>query len=158
MTALSEHFTAAELCVSQWAARRGVSNAPPPDVLANLRRTAATMEHVRAVLNGKPLLVSSGYRSPRVNAAIGGARNSAHLRGLAVDFTCPGFGSHLAVCRAIEAGDIAYDQLIHEYPPNGWVHIDFDLPARRQELTKFAGRSGYDAGLLAHPPADRKAA
>ncbi len=150
---LSPHFTLPELTVSQWAARRNISNAPPPSVLANLRRTAAGMEQVRELLGGKPILVSSGYRAPRVNAAIGGARSSAHVQGWAVDFTCPGFGSDYEVCRAIAASDVAFDQLIHEYPPDGWVHISFDPRARRQLLTKFASSKRYFAGVLRARPA-----
>ena len=151
MTALSRHFTLGELTVSQWAARRGVSNVPPPVELGNLRVTAAAMEEVRRVLGHKPILVSSGYRSPAVNRAVGGARKSAHLSGWAIDFTCPGFGSDLVVCRAIEASDVRYDQLILEYPPHGWVHISFAPPLRRQELTKHVG-TAYLAGFVPERP------
>ena len=128
---LSEHFTLAELTRSQWAARRGVDNTPPPEVLEALRDTAGRMEQVRTLL-GAPVTVSSGYRSPRVNAAVGGARASAHLTGRAVDFTCPAYGTPLEVCRAIEASDLAFDRLIHEF--GAWTHLSFDPRARRQLL------------------------
>lgn len=73
------------------------------------------LERVRAVL-GCPILISSGYRSPKLNAAIGGARNSQHCKGEAADFIAPGFGSPMEVCKEIvkHQESIQFDQLIHE--------------------------------------------
>lgn len=141
---LSPHFTLAEFTASQTAARRGIANNPPPDVLERLKITAAGMEKVRAVL-GKPVTVSSAYRSPALNKAVGGAKNSAHVEGWAVDFNCHAFGSPLEVARKIQAAGIAYDQIIHEF--GSWVHISFDPRMRGQELT--VGPNGTTAGLSA---------
>jgi hypothetical protein len=86
----------------------------------NLRNLAALLEKVRALLGSRPVLVSSGYRSPGVNAAVGGARDSLHLQGLAADFTCPSFGAPRAICLKIADSDLQFDQLICE---GTWVHI-----------------------------------
>lgn len=129
---LSEHFTLAEFTASQTAARRGIDNTPPPAILDRLKITAAGMEKVRAVL-GKPITVSSAYRSPALNKAVGGAKNSAHVEGWAVDFNCHAFGTPLEVARKIQTSGIAYDQIIHEF--GSWVHISFDRRMRGQELT-----------------------
>lgn len=142
MTPLSEHFSLAELTASQTAARRGIDNTPTPEVMARLRNTAAQMERVRTLLGGKVITVSSGYRSPKLNAAVGGAKTSAHLTGDAVDFNCFSFDSPLAVCRVLANSDLKFDQIIEE---GTWVHISFDPRMRRQVLTKTAG--GYAAGL-----------
>lgn len=142
---LSDHFTLAELTASQTAARKKIDNSPPPAVIERLRDTARCMEEVRALLGNLPISVSSGYRSPRLNRAIGGAKNSAHMTGYAVDFNCYGFGDPLAVCRAIAASDIPFDQLIEE---GIWVHLSFAPPLRRQVLTKAPG-GGYRPGLRA---------
>jgi len=131
---LSPHFTLAEFTASQTAARRGIVNTPPPEVLARLKVTAAGMEKVRAVL-GKPVTVSSAYRSPALNKAVGGAKNSAHVEGWAVDFNCHAYGTPLEVARKIQSAGIAYDQIIYEFGPRGWVHISFDPRMRGQELT-----------------------
>ena len=148
---LSEHFTLAEMTVSQAAARRGISNLPPPEIIERLRRTAGEMERVRELLGGKVISVSSGYRSPAVNALVGGARNSGHLHGFAVDFNCWSFGSPYKVCKAIEASAIKYDQLIHEF--GDWIHVSFDPSMRQQELTvdRPAGsrRSRTRPGIIA---------
>ncbi len=141
MTPLSPHFTLEELVASQTAARKGIDNTPPPAVVERLRDTALRMEHVRALVG--PISVSSGYRCPRLNRAIGGAKASAHLTGYAVDFNAWRFGSPLAVCRAIVASDIAFDQIIEE---GTWVHLSFAPPLRRQVLTKAPG-GGYTPGL-----------
>lgn len=145
MTQLSPHFTLEELTFSQTAARKGIDNDPPPNVEAILRMTAARMEAVRTVLGGKGISVSSGYRSPELNVAVGGSRTSAHTTGWAVDFTCPAFGSPLAVCKAIAASDLEFDQLIHEY--GRWVHVGFGPRLRRQLLT--IGPKGTTNGLYA---------
>jgi zinc D-Ala-D-Ala carboxypeptidase len=122
---LSEHFTLEEFTHSQTAARRGIPNTPSPDSqeYKNLQRTAEIMELVRTILGGKPVLISSGYRNHWVNSAVGGSKNSAHTHGLAADFTCPGFGTPLDICKALEPHmrELGIDQLIHEF--DTWVHL-----------------------------------
>ena len=114
-------------------------------------RLADQLERVRAALGDRPILISSGDRSPKVNALVGGASSSAHVKGLAVDFTCPGFGPPRALCqRLIDAG-IAFDQLIHE---GTWVHLglaDAGSRPRRQVLTAVFTRNQptrYLSGLV----------
>jgi zinc D-Ala-D-Ala carboxypeptidase len=132
---LTDHFTLDELTASQTAARLGMDNDPPPAVIDALRRTAHGLEMVRALLQA-PIVVSSGYRSPLVNRAVGGAAGSQHQTGEAVDFIAPGFGSPAEVVQAIvKHGDvIPFDQVILEY--GRWCHISFITPqaGRRQAL------------------------
>ena len=149
---LSPHFTLAELTVSNSAARAGLRNLPVGDALDNLARLAATLEQVRALLFNSPVLVSSGYRSPAVNALIGGALTSAHMRGLAADFIAPKYGRPKAIAEAIGDSSIAFDQLIFE---GTWVHLGLAEAAaqpRRQVLTaQFRGagqKTLYLAGIV----------
>ena len=130
-TMLSPHFTLDEFTASQTAARMGLLNAPTGQQFENVKRTAATMERVRTMLGDKPILISSGYRSPEVNRAVGGASSSAHMSGLAVDFTCPGFGTPLEICHHLQPHMAALDidQLIHEY--GSWVHLGLSADAAR---------------------------
>lgn len=125
MTQLTEHFTLEEFTDSQTAARQGINNVPPANSQErkNIQRTAEVMEKVRTLLNHKPVLISSGYRSPQVNAAVGGSKTSAHMSGLAVDFSCPGFGTPKHICKHLHSHMVALgiDQLIHEY--DTWVHL-----------------------------------
>jgi hypothetical protein len=149
MTLLSTHFTLEELTQSQTAIRRGIGNTPPPDAVESLKRVAASLEQVRTLLHGNPILVSSGYRSPGVNAAVGGASNSRHLFGLAADFTCPSFGTPRAICSKVAESGLAFDQLIYE---GTWVHIGLspgNAPSRRQVLTAHfrSGMVTYTDGI-----------
>jgi zinc D-Ala-D-Ala carboxypeptidase len=128
---LSPHFTLAEMTVSEVAARRGISNEPTPEALEALYRTAKGLEAVRAVL-GKPIIVTSGYRSPAVNRLVGGQPSSQHLRGEAADFICPGFGTPADVVAALVKSAVQYDQCILEF--GRWVHISFAPAFRRMAL------------------------
>lgn len=141
-----KEFTYEEMTVSQTAARRGINNDPKDaNTVLNLLVTANYMVRVRELLGNKPIIVSSGYRSPDLNKVVGGSDTSAHTLGWAVDFTCPGFGEPLAVAKKIAVSDIMkdVDQLIHEY--DKWVHISFDPRNRKQSLT--INSSGTKFGL-----------
>ena len=140
-TWLSPHFSLEELTHSQAASRLALDNTPGPWVLAALKATADGMEIVRGYL-GKPIMVSSGYRSPAVNHAIGGAENSAHMTGHAVDFISPAFGTPFAICHALLETPIKWDQLICE---GTWVHISFDPRMRQEVLTMQNGH--YRQGI-----------
>lgn len=130
---LSPHFTLAEAIASQTAARRGWDNNPPQAVLANMKIAAQGMEKARAILNNKPILISSWYRSPQLNKAVKGAKNSAHMTGWAIDFICPGFSNVRDVCRTLAYSGLGFDQIIYEF--DSWCHISFDPQARGEVLT-----------------------
>lgn len=146
---LTEHFSMAEAIYSHTAVRLGIDNAPADDnVVRNLRRTAEFMERVRAALNDAPIMVLSWYRCPALNAAVRGARTSQHQQGLAVDFIAPRFGAPAAICRAIRAAGLPFDQLIHE---GSWVHVSIPeagVAPRHDVLTaRFGGGVTYTRGI-----------
>ncbi len=145
---LSANFSLSELTYSETALRRGIDNTPSASQRANLVRLAGILESVRTVL-GKPMSISSGYRSPLLNQAVGGAKDSAHLYGRAADFVCPDFGSPLAICREIVLAGIPFDQLIQE---GRWVHLGIPVDGqawRKEILTAHfsGGRVTYTRGL-----------
>jgi hypothetical protein len=144
---LSEHFTLDEFTLSQTAARLGLDNSPDAEALKNLKRLAESLEEVRSALGNVPILISSGYRSPTVNKAVGGAANSAHMSGLAVDFTAPQFGSVLATAKAIAKSGIEFDQVIFEY--GRWVHLGLSHPGfeSRAQLLSIGVDQVYQNGL-----------
>lgn len=149
MDKLTDHFSLEEMTASETAARRGIDNTPSPAIIKNLTRTAQLLERVRVLLGSKPILVSSGYRSPALNAAVGGSKTSAHMQGLAADFICPGFGTPLEICKLLDSLGVNFDQLIQE---GTWVHIGLaadGVKPRRQVLTaKFSqGGTTYGGGL-----------
>jgi len=142
---LSEHFTLDEATHSDTAIRLGIPNQPSDAQLENMKTAAKGMEEVRALL-GKAITVNSWLRLPDVNVAVGGSKISSHMDGWAIDFVSPGFGDPLAVCKAIEAAGIKFDQMIHEY--GRWTHISFAPEMRQQKLTIFRPENKYKTGLL----------
>lgn len=146
---LSKHFTLEEMVFSQTAVRQGINNDPTPDVIDKLHFVAQSLEQVRELLGGHPIIVSSGYRCPELNAAVGGSKNSDHCLGYAVDFTCPRFGSALAVAKALsECYTISFETLIYE---GTWVHMAFRPPYNHRVMTAHFGNLGvvYSEGVTA---------
>lgn len=138
-TKLSDFFTFEELTASQTAVRKGISNIPGPEALENLRDLAKKLDQVRRLL-GRPVLISSGFRCLELNTAIGSKPSSDHIRGLAADFVCPGFGTVMDIFNKIKVSGINFDQLIAENPSkNGWVHLGIGSRNRRQCLIFESG-------------------
>ncbi len=154
MTKLSEHFNLNEFTKSQTAVRLGISNTPTPEIEANLKYVAGKLEHIRTTLGDYSISISSGYRCPALNKAVGGSPTSSHQTGYAVDFECDQYGTPRKIAEKINAAGYKYDQLIlegvnDEYPDGAWVHISFD-PMMRQELLTMKrknGRTIYEKGL-----------
>lgn len=145
---LTDHFSLEELIASETAARSGIDNTPPAELMSNLIALAKGLERVRAALGGRPIHINSGYRSPALNAAVGGAKKSRHMEGLAADILCPQFGRPLEVCRAIVAAGVQTDQIIHEF--GKWCHVSFAAPGkvpRGELLTIASAAQGYEDGL-----------
>jgi hypothetical protein len=131
-----KNFPLTELTRSAYAIRNGLNNTPPDELLENGRMLADGLERVRALLS-VPIYVESGYRSPRVNRAVGGTPTSQHKDFLAADIVPIGYGLGLAMKAIIAAKDvIQYDQLIYE---GGWIHVSFSsVPRGDTLLAKFA--------------------
>ena len=140
---LSNSFTLEQLIFSETAIRKGLDNTPNADQIINLTELALALERVQLLL-GFPLTIHSGFRSPKVNAAVGGSPTSAHMEGYACDFVCPQYGSPLEVCKAIAGSEIPFDQIIKEY--DSWCHISVDPRMRKKLLTKNVGQP-YETGL-----------
>ena len=144
---LSPHFSLAEAIHSETAARKGIDNTPREVDIFTMRNTAERMEQVRILL-GVPITVSSWYRSPEVNAAIGSKSTSQHIKGEAVDFIAPSFGDPVTICKKLIPfiESLRIDQLILEHT---WVHISFAISTgkpRGQVLSLITGNH-YANGL-----------
>jgi zinc D-Ala-D-Ala carboxypeptidase len=156
---LTPNFTTEQLCFSDTASRLGIDNTAPDYAVFNLLLVAEALEWVQTRL-GHPLIIHSGYRSAALNKAVNGVNTSAHCFGLAVDFTCPKFGTPYQVATKIaQCSCPTIDQLIREY---GWVHIGLAdahkncafgsvfgrIYPRRMLLTKRSASSPYEQGIL----------
>ena len=132
---LTAHFTLEELIRSETAARHGIDNTPSEEVIANLRTLAVLLEQVRETLGGKPIHITSAYRSQAVNALVGSKPTSDHIHGMAADFVCPSFGNPHAVVSELVASGLPYKQVIREF--DAWTHISCPAPgqtAKREAL------------------------
>ena len=144
-----KYFTIAELIRSETTTRKGINNQPSAGVKANLE---ALVEHVLDPVRehfGKPVIVTSGYRSTRLNKAIGGSSTSDHCSGCAADFTVVGH-SNREVCEWIR-DNLDFKQLIYEFGESGWVHCSFKSEHNGKSVLSAsrnrAGRTVYSVGL-----------
>jgi hypothetical protein len=134
---LSQHFTLAELTRSPTAARLGIDNDLPLDLLGAAKRTCAGLELVRSLLGDNPIRISSGYRCLALNSAIGSKPSSQHIKAEAVDFTCPTFGDPRMIVKAIVASGIPFHQIALEHydgSGGGWCHLSFSDTNIKQAL------------------------
>jgi len=148
---LTKHFTLRELTKTSTKA----NNTPDsPVIIRNLRLVCENvLEPVREHYK-RPIIVHSGYRSPAVNAAVGGARKSDHMTGQAVDFHVEGHTVY-EVCLWISE-NLDFDKMILEnFVPgierSGWVHCSYGNSRARTLLTKFKGSKVYLPGLRLRP-------
>lgn len=148
---LSPNFTLAEFTRSDVALRKGIANVPPAVAIERLRLLCeAVLEPVRAQFG--PVRINSGYRSAELNAAIGGAKTSQHMRGEAADIEAADPAVTNADLAYWIAKELPFDQVILECytpgePRSGWVHVSYVPVGRREQLT-FDGRR-YMHGLFA---------
>lgn len=144
---LSKHFSLEEMTVSQVAARRGIDNEPRGHVVARLMRLCTSiLEPIRIEFG--PVIITSGYRSPELNLAVGGAANSSHTFGAAADIILP--QANLDVVFDWVRKNLVCDQCIREFPPGGWIHVAvprIDHEVSRQQFLiatrSAAGKTEY---------------
>lgn len=132
------YFTIKELCASNTAAKYKIDNTPTQSVEQNLVQLVDNILDPLRLRYGRPIHVSSGYRSRRLNAAVGGVSNSQHLYGQAADIL--GHDKSIAetkrLFRLIQDMKLPFDQLILEHSRYGsyWVHVSYSPKNRRQVI------------------------
>ena len=127
---LTKHFTLAELTASGKARSLGLDNTPAPELVPRLLRTAEMLERIRATL-GVPVIVTSGYRAPAVNRAVGGVTSSDHIQGHAADIVAPGYGTATQIARTLAplVSTLGIGQLALEgVKGKQWVHVSTRVP------------------------------
>ena len=130
-TKVTMHFTIEELYASATAKAKGIDNKPAVQQLINLvYLTAYVLEPLRVAM-GEPIPISSGYRCPRLNEAVGGVRNSQHMTGQAADLSIGGDRAKGRKWFEYIKNHLPFDQLIWERNPRTgteWVHVSFVYP------------------------------
>ena len=160
---LSEHFSLDELIASSTAKAKGISNIPTAQHKSNLKYLCVSvLEPLRTLLNAKytvyqgkkvksvSMKITSGYRSPALNKAVGGSSTSSHVQGLAVDFgvvinftdgtkaSIPYTETYENIKAWVKGGKLTLDQLIQERSSNStWVHIGVKPDNNRKQFMKY---------------------
>lgn len=125
---LTKNFSLDELT----ATNTRIDNTPPQDVTNNLIALAERVLQPARERYGKPITVNSGYRSPAVNARVGGASSSQHLTGQAADITTGSKAENRKLFALLAQMD--FDQLIDEKDMT-WIHVSYKTTGnRRQKL------------------------
>lgn len=148
-TKLTTHFTLEELTRSSTADRLGMPNWPEADDLRRLRGTAEMLQRIRDTL-GHPVIVTSAYRAPAVNRAVGGVTSSDHVKGQAADILVPGYGSAYQVAKALAplVSVLGIGQLILEgVKGKQWVHVSTRIPERPVNRVITITDAGVQVGI-----------
>ena len=142
---LSKNFSLSELTKSQTAERKGIDNVPSEEHIQNLIHLAETV--LQPIRNefGRPVVISSGYRSPELCEAIGSSSKSQHAKGEAADFEVPGMDNK--VLATWISKNTEFDQLILEFykegdPNSGWVHCSAVKEGTRKQVLKASKEEG----------------
>ena len=134
---LSDNLSLAEAIKSATALRKGIANKPTQSHLINLKEVANNIFQPCREHFGKPLRVTSGYRSAALNKAIGGSSKSQHSKGEALDMQSTKGYTNKELFMFIK-DHLNFDQLIGEFPDNvgefAWVHCSYKKEGNRGEV------------------------
>ena len=149
-----KHYTIRELTKSRTAAKLGIDNTPTPEIT---RRLNALVDKVLDPLRekfGAPIIVTSGYRSPKVNAATPGAsKTSQHMQGEAADIRTVSDSreDNMKLLRCLLQSGIEFDQIICEYPDaNGrpdWIHVSYTTRRANRKVKTTCRGGKYYSGI-----------
>ncbi len=150
---LSKNFVLSEITRSNTAKRLDISNEPTKEHLENMQRLISNLiQPMRDELG--PIRISSGYRNPSLNRAIGGSRSSQHCKGEALDlqFWQMGQMNNKAIYDWILKSGLKFDQMINEFD-FAWIHISLkENKNRKQVLEAYKNKDGDTAYKLADIP------
>ena len=154
-----KYFTIRELTKSATATRKGIDNTPTKEIEKSL---IALINNVLDPLRekwGAPIKVSSGYRCPKLNKAIGGAAGSQHMKGEAADISSLSDSreDNMKLLQCLLNSGIVFDQVISEdvdakNRPN-WIHVSYTTKRanrkKRTTMKKIKGKTVYLSGIKA---------
>lgn len=135
----------AEVTRSETAKRKGISNMPTPEHIENFKLLAEKVFQPIREHFGKPIIISSGYRSKALNTAIGGALSSQHCSGEAIDIDMDGTDITNAQVFNYIKDNLEFDQLIWEFGTDtnpDWVHVSYESTGKQRKQILRALKKG----------------
>ena len=147
MTQLSKHFSLKEMTKSATASRFNILNEVTDPHQDNLKALCENiLEPLREYYESRPIMISSGYRSPALCEKLGSSKTSQHTQGQAVDFEILGFDNKEVAAHI--KNNFEFDQLISEYyedgiPDSGWIHVSFKTDGTNRKESLIKDKSGY---------------
>ena len=138
---MKNYFTISELSASDTAKKYGIDNTPSAEVKEHLKELIEKLLNPIREAWGGPIIVNSGYRCPKVNALVKGAKTSAHLTGYAADLI-PGNGQRAKFIKFVQdylkRSNIPFDQCINEY--GRWCHVGLynNYRLQRRQIFKIS--------------------
>lgn len=131
-----KYFSIKELCSSNTARIRGIKNDPTPEVERNLTLLVDRILDPLREAWGKPITVTSGYRCPELNKAVGGAATSQHMQGCAADLDVGTQADNMKLFKLIQEMNLPFDQLLFEKGNKAigpdWVHVSYSSRNRHE--------------------------
>jgi hypothetical protein len=150
---LSEHLSLSEVTRSESAKRKGISNMPTAEHIANFKLLAENIfepirNHFRC-----PIIISSGYRSKELNAAIGGSATSQHCSGEAIDIDMDGTPNGVTNRMVFDyiKDNLTWDQMIFEFGDKenpDWVHVSYESTGKQRKQILRAVRTNGKTSYL----------
>lgn len=132
---MGKYFTLGEMMRSQTAEARGINNKCNIEQAGNIQRLIAEVLDPLREAYGKPIRVTSGFRSPELNKAVGGSKTSDHMKGCAADIvgTPNTKGENKKLFELVQRLGLSYDQLIDEKGFR-WVHVSYREGNNRKQV------------------------
>lgn len=136
---LSKNFTLNEMVKSGTATAKHIDNTPNREQIENLSVLCRDILQPIREAWGEPIVVSSGFRCPKLNSAVGGSKTSQHMTGAAADIHTVSDTKvnnkklFDLIVKLIKEGKIVVGQCIDEYDYN-WVHCSIPSKTKRNQI------------------------
>jgi zinc D-Ala-D-Ala carboxypeptidase len=143
---MTPHFSLEEFTASDTAARLGIDNRVPDNLLENVMTTLQMMERIRFHIDA-PISITSGYRCEALNRAVGSKQGSDHTLAFACDFKAPKAGTPFQIAASLAPvfKIVGIGQLILEF--GTWVHVSTRIPDKIINRVITIDKDGTRAGI-----------
>lgn len=151
---LSPNFTLMQMTRSETATKEGINNTPSATEIANLKALCENvLEKVKDHFQAS-VVISSGFRNAKVNAAVGGSKTSQHMTGQAADFTVTGKTLEEVFNWIAFESNLEFDQVLYEF--GRWIHVSYTTGKNRKDRRQFYKEDGKTKNRTITKPMTKK--